>query len=677
VKYASVLPKDYPTLNNQTFTYCIPLHLENDIKIGSKVLVPFGLKGNLRMGYVLDITNKKDDSLLVKEIYSVVPSSYIPSDNDIRFLKFVSLYFFIPLSNILEIAQLFPKEERIEKFYFVDSAKLVDIGKIRNKDKVVKYLLSHKKGFKEELFKNRFRLKKNSTVLRNLVQKGIIYESYLINDSVKNKAKKEKIFSPAIYLLNGLNLEERVKKYIELIQNNDLKNVLIIAPNILSQNKIKDLIIKENKNSETKIIAGSKFSILNVRDKFDLIIIDDLINNEYKIDKPIDFDLEKVATVRAAELGEKIIFGSFIPTVESFQSLKLGKIKHIKVMPDVSIKKVLNYPEIKILDLRKEIREHGYFDIPSTVVREMKNTLKNKGKCLILINRKGYYNMLICKNCGYVVKCPLCSIPLTYHIENKKLICRYCGHTQEEFYTCSKCGGVSMRYAGAGTERFEKKANQIFKDAKVIRVDREIYKKNPYEVSDYQIVIGTTLTLSLLDFKDIDLVALMGIDTLINMPSFDSYEETLYLIARIYEKLLSPNKLKKIIIPTFTPHSSIFLEINEGNIKSLDKFYSAELKERKKLNYPPFVDFFQIDLESPQKENLPEKVNKLLDKIKVLKNIEIVNTKPLLAQSPLGIYKGRITIKSKNILNERLNLGIIIEETKKSEKIDIKIKNLG
>ena len=168
----------------------------------------------------------------------------------------------------------------------------------------------------------------------------------------------------------------------------------------------------------------------------------------------------------------------------------------------------------------------------------------------------------------------------------------------------------------------------------------------------------------------------MGIDSLLNMPSFDSYEETLYLIARIYEKLLS-TKLKKIIIPTFTPHSSIFLEINEGNIESLNKFYSAELSERKKLNYPPFVDFFQIDLESPNKENLPEKVNKFSDKIKVLKNIEVINTKPLLSQSPLGIYRGRITIKSKNILNERLNLGIIIEETKKNEKVDIKIKNLG
>lgn len=676
MKYASVLPKDYPTLNNQTFTYSIPPHLENDIKVGSKVLIPFGLKENLRLGYVLDITDKKDDFLSVKEIHSVITSSYSLSENEIRFLNFVSLYFFIPLSNILEIAQLFPKEEKIEKYYFVNTSNIDKIGKIKNKDKVISYLLSHKNGFKEELFKKRFRLKKNSTVLTNLVRKGIIYESYIIKDFAKNETRKARKFSPAIYLINGLNLEERAKKYKELIEKEILENVLIIAPNNFSQKKIKDLIVKDCNSLKTKITVGSKFSILNVRDKFDLIIIDDIINNEFKIDKPLDFDLEKVASVRAAELGEKIIFGSFIPTIESFQSLKSGKIKHIKEISDSKNQKVLEYPEIKIIDLRKEIREHGYFDIPVTVVREMRNTLNNKGKCFILINRKGYYNMLICKNCGYVVKCPLCSIPLTYHIENKKLICRYCGYTQEEFYLCPKCGGVSMRYAGAGTERFEKKANQIFKDAKVLRVDREIYKQNPYEVPDYQIAIGTTLALSLLDFKDIDFVVFMGIDSLLNMPSFDSYEETLYLIARIYEKLLS-TKLKKIIIPTFTPHSSIFLEINEGNIESLNKFYSAELSERKKLNYPPFVDFFQIDLESPNKENLPEKVNKFSDKIKVLKNIEVINTKPLLSQSPLGIYRGRITIKSKNILNERLNLGIIIEETKKNEKVDIKIKNLG
>lgn len=676
MKYASILPKDYPTLNNQTFTYSIPLHLENEIKIGSKVLVPFGPKRGLRLGYVLNISEKKDESLSVKDIHSIAPSTIELSADKIKFLEFVSLYFFIPLSNIFEIAHLFPKEEKIEKFYLVNISNLTNIGRIKNKDKVIKYLLSHKDGFSETLFKKRFKLKKNSVVLKNLSKKGIVNEKIIIKEINTYETKKEKKISPAIHLLNGLNLEERVQKYLELLKREAFENVLIITPNAYTLEKIKKILSNEKDTLNAKITYGSKFSILNVRDYFDLIIIDDIINSEYKIGKPFDFDLEKVTSIRAIEIGEKVIFGSFIPTMESFQGLRYGRIKHIKERNILLRQEDFETPEIKIVDLRREIREYGYFDIQPTIFKELKNTLKDNRKCLILINRKGYYNLLICKKCGYVVKCPLCLVPLTYHLEKKKLICRYCGYSQEEFYVCPSCGGVSIRYASAGTERFEKVASRLFKGTKVLRIDREVYEKNPKEIPPFQIAIGTTLALSLLDFNEIDKVVLMGVDSLINMPSFDSYEETLYLIARIYEKLLYQRK-KKLIIPTFTPHSSIFHTIYEKNNYALKNFYLSELTEREKLNYPPFTDFFQLDLESYTKENLPEKMERFIKKIRKIKTIEIVNTKPILSQSPFGIYRGRVILKSKNILNARLSLGVIIDEIKKEEKINIKVKSLG
>jgi primosomal protein N' (replication factor Y) len=676
VKYARILVKDYPDLNNQTFTYTIPEHLEDKVFVGSRVVVPFGLKGTLRLGYVLKITGSETESLSYKDIYSVASIGSLISESQIRFLEFVSLYFFIPLANLFELAHLFPEEEKIKKFYQVNTANLDKIGRIRNKEKVLKYLLSHKNGFSEELFRKRFKLRKNSSILQTLEKKSVISSKLILKEENVKEEKTRNFFTPGVIkLLNGVSFNERVEEYKRLIWEEKAKNVLIITPNVYILKAIKDKLSKIFGDSEVKIIYGSKFSILELKENFDLIIIEDITNSEYKIDKPLDFDLEKTASIRAMELGGKIILGSFIPTIASFQSLKNGKIECIN-RDQKEVNKVAK-PEIKILDLRKEIIEHGYFDIPVSIQKEIKKMLSKGKKSLIFINRKGYYNLLICKKCGYVVKCPICSVPLIYHIDRNKLVCKYCGYQEDEFYICPSCGGISIRYASAGTERFEKKAQQLFRKVNVLRIDREIYdNKELKNIPDFQIAIGTSLSLSFLDFSDIDTVIVMGIDSLLNMPSFNAYEETLYLIMRIYERLIGENE-KKLIIPTFTPHSELFSAIREGEDEKLTNFYVSELSERKKLRYPPFCDFFQIDLESTSKENLPAKTEKLSERIRSIKNIEVVNIKPLLSRSPYGIYRGRIIIKSKNILNERKNLGIILDSIRKEEKVNVKVKSLG
>lgn len=676
MKYAAVLVKDYPDLNNQTFTYKIPDDLEDKVSVGSSVIVPFGLKETLRLGYILKI-NEEDSNLLdYKEIYSVESAINSITEKQIRFLEFVSLYFFIPLSNLFEFAHLFPKDKEIKKIYKVKIENLDKIGRMRKSEKIKKYLLSHKDGFSEELFRRRFKLKKSSTILKSLEKNEIISKEFYFKEE-ENKEKKpaKEISQGIIKLLNGIPFKERVEEYKKIILYEKAKNVLIITPNIyISEYLEKGLVFTFDNLSSINITYGSKFSILELREKFDLIIIEDIISSEYKIDKPLDFDLEKVASIRAMELGDKIIFDSFIPTILSFQSLRNGRIRHLSKSYRVNDNGI--EPKIKILDLRKEIAEHGYFDIPASVQKEIKTTLKKGKKTLIFVNRKGYYNLLICKKCGYVINCPICSIPLTYHMEINKLSCRYCGFKEDEFYTCPSCGGVSIRYASAGTEKYEKKAKQIFNNASVLRIDKEKYSTKLTKVPEFQIAVGTSLSLSVLDFTDIETVVLMGMDTILNMPAYNAYEETLYLIARIYERLIGKNE-KKIIIPTFVPHSEIFQAMNEVGFGKLANFYNSELSEREKLRYPPFCDFFQIDLESYKKDGLVAKSEKLYEKIKDVKDIEIVNINPLLSQSPYGIYRGRIIIKSSNILNERNNLGILIDEIRKEEKVNVKIKSLG
>jgi primosomal protein N' (replication factor Y) (superfamily II helicase) len=667
VKFASVLIRDFPDLNNQTFTYSIPDVFENRVKFGSIVFIPFGLRKSKRIGVVVEIKDTNEDFQSLKNIEEVVVENSGFTEDKLNYLKFISMYFFIPLSNLLEYSNLLIKETQPDIFYKVNYDKLSTVGRIKNKLKIVKYFETHKDGFKEKNFRIRFKLKKDTKVLINLETNGILEKYFIFNKyetSISPKNKKEY----GIYILNGLDFESKLRKYNELIEKENIKKVLIISPDNLIRSKL-----RIDNNVDCDITFGSKLSIIDVKNSYDLVIIDDLINNEYEITKPFDFDLEKTAIMRAIELGEKIVFSSYIPSVYSFSELKEGRVKHFNKNFEI-VNSELKKPELIIVDLKKEIKKHGFFIIPRLINKELNEVLSNNGKSLILVNRKGYYNLLVCKQCGYTVKCPLCSVPLTYHYEYKNLICRYCGHIEYESYICPECGGISIRYTSAGTEKYELDLKTHFKDIKILRIDRNNFPKNPTKLPEYQIAVGTSLSLELLDMEEIDMVAFMGIDSTLNQPSYKSIEKTLYFLSRVFEKMIS-NKRKKIYIPTFTPYAGIFRYILKEKFSS--DFYISELDTRTELKYPPFVDMYEIEISSKFKDRLPEISKLFYETIKLLKEINLISLKPMLSQNPYGIYRSRIIIKSDNILNSRNQLGIIIDSFRKKEKVEINVRNMG
>ena len=664
MKHASVLIRDFPDINNQCFTYSIPERLIDKVKIGSIVFVSFGLKHSNRIGIVLEIKEADNEQISVKDIEEVIQEYSNLTERELNYLKFISLYFFIPLSNLLDYSNILRNTSLPTITYKINLDQLDKIGKIHNKERIVQYLKKHENGFKEVTFKKNFKLKKNSSVLINLEKKNIIKKEYLFNKNNLNIEKNTKTNS-SISLINNQSIKNKIEIYRNLICD---KNTLMICPNINATITLKRHIETTCKN----IIYGSKISLIDISRNYDLIIIDDILNSEYEISKPFNFDIEKAVLIRSLELNENIVLSSYIPSIYSYIEIRDGRIKHIN-KDSFSINTKSIKPEIIIVDLKKEFNKYGYTAIPGFLRKELDKTLSNNRKSLVLINRKGYYNLLICKECGYTIKCPLCTVPLTYHIEYKNLICRYCGHIEYENYTCPNCGGVSIRFASSGTEKLENDIKKQYKDINVIRIDRNKYPINPDKIPDYNIAVGTSLSLELLNMEEIDFVAIMGIDTLLNQPTYKSVERTTNFISRVYERMIDI-KQKKILIPTFTPYAGIFRFIKNKLSKA---YYASELNTRLELGYPPYVDMYEIELSYKQKENLPEISRRLYEELKSFSLIKVISLNPMLSQSPNGIYRSRIIIKSDNILNSRTQLGIIIDSFRKREKVNINIRNMG
>ena len=663
--------QDFPQLSRYLFTYQVPESMQALIFFGSRILVPFGLNDEPRLGYIVEITESLPDLDYPKNIFSILSEKSELTKNEFRFLQFVSFYHFVPISTIMKFAGLFTKIMKPELHYEIQSFDTDLLKNFQNKERIKKFLNLHPDGFSDFQFRRYLKIKKNSTIPKKLIQKGILIKTWKMQRTQNlNRSNKEK--AGRIYLQNGSNFDFRLKRYKEKISEEKSEHILFISPNVWNRQKAKKWFLE---NGISNIQFGSKLSVLDITIPYDLLIIDDCTNSEYQVDKPFSFDIEKVARIRSIELGTTILFGSYVPSLQSFRELSNGQIQHVTCLKKGEEHKVLfRKPFLIIRSLTQEIEKHGFSFIPFSIQKEMLRNCKTGRKSFILINRKGFFNLLICRDCGFSAKCDFCGIPLSYKPLSKKLVCKYCGFSIPEYDRCPKCRGVGMHFSVYGTEKIEKEAKRIFYPANVFRLDTTCIGSLSEEGINAPIVIGTSIALDILDFSKVDLCCFLGIDSLLNYPQYKAQEKVFHLIAEIFERMLSiENREKRIIIPSFTPFAEIFQSIQS---RSIMQFYNRELSVRQMLKYPPFEEMIQIALESREKEILPEIINRLLRVLKTIDGLEIISTKPLLGTNPFGIYRSEITLRTSEILNLQDQLTVVIDEFRKNEKIKVLIRNM-
>ena len=338
------------------------------------------------------------------------------------------------------------------------------------------------------------------------------------------------------------------------------------------------------------IVVGTRSAIFSPLEDIGLIIIDEEQEHTYRSESAPRYSAHEVARQRAAENGSLLLLASATPSTESFYAAEKGRTQLVRLTQRYGGNPL---PSVQIVDMRAELASGNPCELSIALQDAIQNNLDAGKQTILLLNRRGYQTMAQCEDCRAVLKCPKCSVPMVYHKSAHKLLCHYCGtQLDPPPKTCPACGG-KLQYRGFGTQKAEEELTRIFPDARVLRMDQDsTAAKNSHEKMlakfarhEYDIMIGTQMVAKGLDFEDVTLVGVLGIDSLLFAQGFRSYETVFSLVTQVVGRSGRAKDPGFAIIQTTDPENPV---LNLAAAQDYDAFFEQEIAYRKLGLYPPF-----------------------------------------------------------------------------------------
>lgn len=431
---------------------------------------------------------------------------------------------------------------------------------------------------------------------------------------------------------------------------------------------------KRIKRGRAHIVVGTRSAVFAPVENLALIVIDEEQESSYKSERTPRYHAREAAKFRCADSHALLILASATPSVESFALAKSGKYELIELKNRYS-NSVL--PEVKVVDMSDRRQQSGMMSLSSLLCEEIKYNLENKQQTILLINRRGYNTFVACKECKSVVTCPNCSISLTYHIANNRLMCHYCGYSEPMRTVCSKCGSETVRYSGFGTQKVEQELSSLFPEARILRIDADTmtyknsHEKKFGEFADgkYDIMVGTQMVAKGLNFPNVTLVGVVSVDQQLYNDDFRSMEKAFDLLTQVVGRSGRGDKLGRAVIQTVIPDNPVIRFASRQDYMS---FYNDEIAIRRGLIYPPFCDICVISFTSSGENYSHLASAQFLDLIKKsvraeysdLKLIILGPVEPKLAKIN-NKYRERIIIKCKNTKKFRNMISLCLRDFSK------------
>jgi primosomal protein N' (replication factor Y) len=349
---------------------------------------------------------------------------------------------------------------------------------------------------------------------------------------------------------------------------------------------------KRVNNGEALIVVGTRSAVFAPFKNLGLVIMDEEQEYTYKSESSPRYHARDVAKYRCAYHKALLVLSSATPCVESYY---LAQNNHYSLSTLPNRYGEARLPEVTVADMNAEL-ENGNDTILSKVLFDALNeNLESHKQSILLLNRRGYNTFVSCKACGHVVTCPNCSISLTYHSANNRLMCHYCGNSVPFTTECPECHENRVRYSGCGTQRAEQQLEELLPQARILRLDtdstmaRFAYEKKLRLFTDgeYDIIIGTQMVAKGLDFENVTLVGVLSADQSLYNDDFRSYERSFDLLTQVVGRSGRGKYPGRAIIQTFTPENNIIKLAAQQNYQ---EFYDGEIAIRKAMLYPPFSD---------------------------------------------------------------------------------------
>jgi len=649
--YAGVIIDQAHPMVDRIFHYRIPETLQQKIKIGMRVQVPFGIANKLMEGYVFQIDSNTDipDEKIkpinkILDNYPAIPESMLPlitwMKEEYHCLTIEAVRCVIPpglRSNVRkktlrivylnDVGNLEESINSIEKrsSYMADILRLLadndgllldelraatgaPLSSFKNLEKHGLVRIEHQEFYRDpwkyeyDIGKQPKTLTKEQLKAINEIQQtiGKRYERFLLQ-GVTGSGKTEVYIHAA---QKALELNKQVivmvpeialtPQTVERFKNHFGQQVAIMHSRLSLGERFDEW--RRIQSRQASIVVGARSAVFAPVERLGLIIIDEAHEDSYKSDMKPRYHAIDVAKKRCELEDAVLLLGTATPSVSDHYKARTGEYKCIYIKHRVDNKPL---PPVEVVDMRKEIEKGNRSILSGSLYRALSDVLNKQEQAILLLNRRGYANFVSCRSCGFVLKCRNCDISLTYHAYDRMLKCHYCGQSYSYPSLCPKCKSRYIKHFGIGTQRAEEDLKKLFPDARIVRMDMDTTSgKGAHErilrsfrEGEYDFLLGTQMIAKGLDFPRVTLVGVLAADTALNLPDYRSCEKTFQLITQVSGRTGRGERGGKVIIQSYQPHHYAIQFASEHDYFG---FYDKEIRIRRRFNYPPFSHIIRI-----------------------------------------------------------------------------------
>lgn len=773
---------------DKPFSYAVPQHLQSIIKVGMRVLVPFGRGNKKRQGIVLLLDFSDTDEEL-KSIISVVDEEPVLNKELISLATYMKEHYFCTLYDAVKTMLPAGINYHLTTVYGIQSSD-EDSALDSEEQRIYDYLLKKRKPVKSETILDAFGLS-DTRILDTMITKGVLYKSdeafRRVNDAVmkmvspavgaetmnfkltekqqrvfdiinasggisvkevcyftgvtssvvdtlakkglihfydeevfriENRAKDSSIESlvlsdeqnracdnlyaeykdenPHISLLYGVTGSGKTSVFMKLIERvlGDNKGIIVMVPEISLTPQFVSLFskrfgekvavfhsalslgerldeYKRVKKGLAQIVIGTRSAAFAPFDNLGLIIMDEEQEYSYKSESSPRYHAREIAKFRVSSNNALLVLSSATPSVETFYYANNGRCSINKLTKRYGS---ATLPEVVTADMNIEVQNGNTTGFSNVLLENLEYNLEHNKQSILLLNRRGHNTFVTCRTCGESVICPNCSISLTYHSANDRLMCHYCGYSIKYTNKCPTCHSNTLRFGGTGTQKAESDIAEIFPDARILRMDTDATSsKSSYEKmisafanGEYDILVGTQMVAKGLDFPNVTLVGVLNTDQMLYADDYRSYERSFSLLTQVVGRSGRGKSKGMAVIQSYTPDNLI---ISMAAKQDYNTFYNTEINVRKAMLYPPFADICLIGFVGDNQTQTLKAANGFLQSfIRLARNefpslpLRILGPSPALVVKVSNKFRYKLIVKCRNTKDFRKMLSKLLTE---------------
>ena len=690
---------------DRSFQYCVPAHLEQEIKLGMVVSIPFGNSNQLRKGYVTGLSQEaKVDPSILKEIAGCCSAEETTESRLIALAAWMKENYgstmFQALKTVLPIKEKIRAKEKRYLSLSISEEKAAEIlaqlekTRFKARTRLLRELLQEKRLDYTTASRE---LGVAASVVKKLEEQGILHIEY---DEVQRNSlntgdiqKEEplpltteqesavqcileewKSAQPRPVLLEGVTGSGKTQVYMKLIEEtlNRGEQAIVLIPEIAltyqtvrrfyarfgekvsvinsrqSQGERYDQF-KRARKGEVQVMVGPRSALFTPFSRLGLIVIDEEHEPSYKSENSPRYHARETAVKRAELEHARVVLGSATPSLEAYSRAVSDEYVLVKLKARYGERPM---PKVSIVDLREELKAGNRSILSRELWGGIERRLESREQIMLFLNRRGYAGFVSCRSCGHVMKCPHCDISLSEH-NNGRLICHYCGYETKKPQVCPECGSPYIGGFKAGTQQIEKVVQDTFPGVRTLRMDFDTTRnKGSYEkilasfaAHEADVLIGTQMIVKGHDFPDVTLVGVIAADLSLNADDYRCGERTFQLLCQAVGRCGRGKKPGEAVIQTYHPdHYSI----QAAAVQDYEAFYEEEMSYRELMDYPPAAHMMAVLGSCPEEELLIQAMHYLqlyINRIYKKKDLHVIGPAYASVGKVKDIYRQVIYLK--------------------------------